>query len=216
MNSSFKHDFLKWFSYFTRISTSTVEVQIDNEVIVFEPPKVITISPLLYRGDSCSMDCDKCCYFNFNLWAGCEPVPDTAHLEHIIVNNHLTKPIFVEPHSKRLCPHLAKQGCAIHDINPIHCRMPLMKFKQVKNKVYITKEQFGRNWALGCPIKFGSYDLKAYGEDMNRLIRVKKVTDYFGIETAISAIIAMVNNKQYGTAWNSHSRQFRLAWPAKA
>jgi Fe-S-cluster containining protein len=216
MNSSLKHDFLKWFSYFTRIATSKVEVQVDNEVMTFEPPEVITISPLLYRSDNCSTNCDKCCYFNFNLWAGCEPIPNTAQLEHIVVNSHLAKPIFIEPHSKKLCPHLTKQGCGIHDINPIHCRMPLMKFKQVKDKVYITKEQFGRNWALGCPVKFGPHDLKAYGEDMNRLCRVKKVVEYFDIETAISTIIAMVDNKQSGMVWSKqHSNQLRLVWPAK-
>ncbi|KKK89054.1 hypothetical protein LCGC14_2736980, partial [marine sediment metagenome] len=171
---------------------------------VFTPPAVITVSPLLYRGDGCEVACDKCCYFSYNFWAGCEPHPKTAEMFDITINDRLVKPTFIEPHIKRSCPHRIERGCGIHDINPIHCRMPHMKFKQVRSKVYITKEQFGRNWALGCPVEFEAYGLKAYNEDIDRLNRVKGVAEYFGIETAIDRVIDMVSKRGHGIVWPNY------------
>lgn len=199
MNSGFRHDFRKWFSYFARIATSKVEVEVGGEVITFEPPKIISISRLLYRSDNCHTNCYKCCYFNWNFWADCELRPSS--FTNLIIIRNRSRLFSSEHHNKGACPHLTEDGCAIHNINPIHCRLPLMKFKQVKSKTYITKEEYGRNWQFGCPIKFGPYDQNAFNEDMNRLTRVKKVAEYFEIPTAIDIIIDMVNRKQSGIVW---------------
>lgn len=180
MNSAFRHDFVKWVGYFAKIATTKVEVELDSEVMTFEPPKSIAISSLLYRSDNCLITCNKCCYFpKACLWAACESYLKSASPKLITINNK-DKLIFTEEF--KTCPHIVLGvGCGIHEINPIHCRMPLMKFKQVKDKVYIIKEQYGRNWALGCPIKFGDYNLSAFNEDINRLTRIKKTVDYFEI-----------------------------------
>ena len=135
MNTPYRHDFEKWFSYFARIATNEIRVETGKGIMVFTPPRIISVSPLFYRSDNCFTACDKCCYFNYNFWAGCEPHPDVEEFGITVNDRYPVKYIFIEPHIKRACPGRTDKGCNIHEINPIHCHMPPMKFKQVKAKI---------------------------------------------------------------------------------
>jgi len=64
------------------------------------------------------------------------------------------------------CPFYTDNRCGIHSSNPISCMLPLRTFRFRKGVLTIGKSLFGRNWALGCPVKFGTYSsLAEFCED---------------------------------------------------
>jgi len=56
-----------------------------------------------------------------------------------------------------------KWVCSIHPMKSITCALPHMNiYHNVKNNVYIRKQQYGRNFLLGCPIEFGEFKYDSY------------------------------------------------------
>lgn len=107
-----------------------------------------------------------------------------------------------------LNPKTGKQwevsGCTIHELNPVHCALPHLYF-DIKNAskplsqqyVAITKRQFGRNWAFGCPVVFKDrYNEFARRRDLLLLNRVRDLLiEFTGSANRVSDIIKRVEER---------------------
>lgn len=114
------------------------------------------------------------------------------------------------------CPYLSNDGstdgwkggaiagCNIHELNPIHCALPHLYFdlkntkKPVEHQyVNITKRQFGRNWAFGCPVTFIQYNEFARKRDLLLLNRVRDLLiEFTGTADRVSDIIKVVEERE--------------------
>lgn len=94
-------------------------------------------------------------------------------------------------------------GCTIHELNPIHCALPHLYFdirnarKPVSQQyVNITKRQFGRNWAFGCPVVFIPYNEHARARDLLLLNRVKDLLmEFTGSAERVGDVIKRVEER---------------------
>lgn len=214
MSYDLQQSLSKLLSYSYKISKEPVTFEVNGKVEEHPVPTAISISPKFYRAFSCIpvhfSTCGKqhqgsrCCKTNFwNVWTR----PEFEKLSSIYTGKHDLSPIkettckingkefpiWVEDHSTEgmLCQNDGgTKGCLVHEASPTHCRVPLIKFKAHKDSVYITKEQFGRNWKFGCPIPETKLERKEFeGWDLSVFNNVKNVATYFGISTYIDEII---------------------------
>lgn len=168
------------------------------------PPSRVEISPSFYRSVTCRM-CRRCCFSFSKFWTlrehsvlvklypelASNPRADWGEIE---VGINGSKHVFWKlPETKEIgCVFLdQRRGCLIHDMNPLHCRVPLIKFKRSRTRVTrVTKEQFGRNWAFGCPVKFGKLSKEEfYKWDLEVMGRIKHFADDLGLATWIDWVI---------------------------
>jgi hypothetical protein len=107
---------------------------------------------------------------------------------------------YVEDNTDEICKHLEQNRCQIHEQNPLHCALPLIKFKRTKRGdseiTYVTREVYTRNWHMQCPVKFKSIDEKGFQKTLGVLGKVKDMADELRINTSIDEIIAFVENRR--------------------
>lgn len=78
-----------------------------------------------------------------------------------------------------------KLGCGIHQVSSLTCKFPHVRFNYSKERktTHIGLMQYGRNWALKCPIKFVDEFRK---ETVEKLIvkfeLLAKYCDYFQVD----------------------------------
>ena len=89
--------------------------------------------------------------------------------------------------------------CGIHPVRSITCRMPHMRvFHNKKSgRVSITNSQFGRNWALGCLVKFSNPSTVEQFEAVKagRLEKLKylnRIAEDVNVRTYLPEVIAYV------------------------
>lgn len=205
----------KALSYTASISKEPVIIEIEGlrPVIFSSPPKIedIIISKNYYRDYSC-MDyngCNICCtkVGFWNIFSAPQyndlksrNVELPGMFKNIKVNDKEVS-VYIEDHTETQCFHLVKDGCSVHTNNPIHCMFPLIKFKRIKQKnLYITKEVFGRNWAMGCPINLPQFKTITEETYQSRcikpLIMLKEFSEAMGVETHIDYIISKVEENR--------------------
>lgn len=94
-------------------------------------------------------------------------------------------------------------GCNIHELNPIHCALPHLYF-DIRNAkkpfeqqyINITKRQFGRNWAFGCPVTFIPYNEFARRRDLLLLNRCKDLLiEFTGSANRCSDVISRIEER---------------------
>ena len=96
--------------------------------------------------------------------------------------------------------------CGIHPVTSITCKMPHVRFIKTKNTLSLSMTQYGRNWALGCPIKFDApKDEKEFNNiKEGRLVKLrllKQVGEDLNItNTYLPEIIEYVEN----TTWDNY------------
>lgn len=202
----------KLFDYLGRITKERFVVEYKNIKKnfkrIYNPPTKIVVSNNLFREYSClKYKCSRCCWKlrDWNVFTRKQmfelrnkyneeskyPKPQ------IIIINKKKFIVYVENNTTRHCPHLDKENnkCKIHIINPIHCALPLIKFKSVKGTTYITREYFGRNWLMKCPVKFKPMTEGGYKTTLFMLDRVKQMAEEYNIKTYIDDIINEVKEK---------------------
>jgi len=208
MSFNLQQSFHKLVHYLGSISKHDIEYILDNEKYIVKAPKKIYVSSNIFRKFNC-MQCGKCCTVSFwNCYSNNEfnklielyDIKKDFDTKEIIINNNKYS-VFVNPHEKEgKCIYLNdKNGCSIHKLNPIHCRIPLIKFKYYKTeRTYITKEPYGRNWQFGCKAVLNKdLDLKNISEDeLNTFNRIKELADEWKIETYINEIVNFISTTQ--------------------
>ncbi len=89
--------------------------------------------------------------------------------------------------------------CRIHPVVSLTCDMPHLRFTYSNNStVSIGIQQFGRNWALKCPVKFQEPQTEQEFNE-NRMSRIRKldridsVANELGVETWIPEIAEYIH-----------------------
>lgn len=96
--------------------------------------------------------------------------------------------------------------CMIHPVRSITCRMPHLRFfhNRKTNKTSMGVSQFGRNWALGCPIEFVGYDEDSVQSRIESLKILNETANDLGIKTYLPEIL------DYLAEGNRHPKKFTL------
>lgn len=81
--------------------------------------------------------------------------------------------------------------CRIHPVRSVTCGMPHCRFFHNQNSQTTTigVSQFGRNWALRCPIEFGPFDEESVKSRILWLERLNATAQDCGIETFLPEIL---------------------------
>ena len=83
--------------------------------------------------------------------------------------------------------------CRIHPVRSVTCGMPHCRFFHVENayetSTTIGLSQFGRNWALKCPVEFGEVDESSVQIRILWLERLNAVAEDCGVETFLPEIL---------------------------
>lgn len=81
--------------------------------------------------------------------------------------------------------------CKIHPVRSVTCGMPHCRFFHNSNthNTTIGVSQFGRNWALKCPVKFGAVDEDSVQSRILWLERLNATAEDCGIETFLPEVL---------------------------
>ena len=98
----------------------------------------------------------------------------------------------------------SKFKCRIHPITSITCVMPHLRFYHMhkSSKTSVGIHQFGRNWALKCPVTFTPPETedqfnKNKQNRIEKLIRLNQAGQDLNIETYLEDVIGYVQNIEY-------------------
>lgn len=86
-----------------------------------------------------------------------------------------------------------KLGCGIHLVSSLTCKFPHVRLNYRKDSktTYIGLMQYGRNWALKCPIKFNTvFGIENVTNRIEKFALLKKYCDYFHIDNYCDKIIS--------------------------
>ena len=86
--------------------------------------------------------------------------------------------------------------CRIHPIRSVTCGMPHCRVFLNKNTRTSTigLSQFGRNWALKCPVVFGAVDEESTLSRIHWLDILNRVSQDLGIDTFLPEILTYLDN----------------------
>jgi len=201
-----QQSFSKVIYYVGNISKQPIQYTLDGKCFTINTPRKIFISKNFFRGFVCK-SCGRCCKVNFyNCYSENEfnifkkVYPEKIQMfdkKDLIVNNTKCNVYVTSHNDDGICPYLSVDNmCTVHEINPLHCAIPLMKFKNVDNITYITKEPYGRNWQFGCKAELTKQPITPYMQprDLYLLTRVKALCDEWGVDTYIDKIIDTLKN----------------------
>lgn len=81
--------------------------------------------------------------------------------------------------------------CRIHPVRSVTCGMPHCRFfhSQASHTTTIGMSQFGRNWALKCPVEFGAVDEESTQTRIFWLERLYATAEDCGIDTFLPEIL---------------------------
>lgn len=201
----------KTFDYIGNVAAAPFVIAFQGKERHYEPPSAIVVSDNLFRHYSClDFNCSRCCWKTRH-WNVYSP----AQYQEMRANTtdeqyDITVPLAVngkefgfhfEDNTKDICKHLdrARNKCNIHEYNPIHCALPLMKFKRTKRAggetTYITREVYTRNWFMQCPVKFSPFQEQGLRRTVQLLGRVETMAQELGIPTQLDRIIEEVERR---------------------
>jgi Fe-S-cluster containining protein len=94
--------------------------------------------------------------------------------------------------------------CSIHPVRSITCGMPHLRFmhNQSMHHTILRVMQYGRNWALKCPVEFGPYDEQSTQVRIKWLKRLYNASKDLGIDTWLPEIL------EYLDAGNRTAKRF--------
>ncbi len=187
------------------LAAATMSVSFGKWSFRYDPPHRVGLSPILWRRDGCQRCGRSCEGFALAFLPG-EAVPP------ILEGAVRSVPLIVDgkQHEVRLYRQRHRRGdrgcdllegtirqegscsCRIHDQKPLHCALPHMRV--LRNQVYdhalIARTQYGRNWALGCPVKWSATaDSAQIRSDRRKLARLLSLSEGLGIPSRLPGLI---------------------------
>jgi len=198
----------KQFEYVSAISTKAFKIGHGKYEKYFMPPSRTIISQNLFRQYSClDYNCTRCCsYVGFvnilnedevaNLYTFSDKEALLYVEEDIIINEKPSK-IFIYDHNNSVCGHVNSEEnyCNIYGYEPIHCVFPLMKLKRVRDTVYITREPYGRNWLMKCPVVFKPMTEMGFQYTTSSIRRLMDFAREYGIPTKGEKILTLIYDR---------------------
>lgn len=121
------------------------------------------------------------------------------HVEFFVCDRDKTSEAFhLEWPDRKASPRchwlFEKEGtyrCRVHPVRSVTCGMPHCRFfhNAKTHHTSIGVSQYGRNWALKCPVEFGKFDEESVQTRILWLERLKAVADDCGVETFLPEIL---------------------------
>lgn len=94
--------------------------------------------------------------------------------------------------------------CRIHPVRSVTCGMPHCRFfyNALSNTCSIGVSQYGRNWALKCPVNLSSIKVDVEGVESRKLwlTRLNDVADDLGINTYLPEILKYLDSGKFHEA----------------
>lgn len=208
---------IKILDYLKSLSKQDTVIEFDNNIIDFKKKDKIVIKPSFFLKDYCQL-CGACCkdwgnaYFATEFDEMVNEELKQSLSELLVKVNGIEKVIYFSkplPNSKlrvmetrgrtmlacRYCENVdGKNVCKIHNERGFTCKFPHIRFHEGKNSTSISLGEFGRNWALKCPITFkDSTDLVDEDTLRDRIELFKNFYEkskYLGIQTYLPEIIS--------------------------
>lgn len=191
-------------------------------------PKIINVSPLLFRGTTCPMACGGCCFRFVHLYLPTDPMPESPHLRPEVINfNGVSRQLVVDrqdDHDDHFCRHLIKPTgrCGIHGEHPFTCDFELIRFTHQDHRVDIATRLFGRGWSylrttgqVGAQCDVLPVSEKHRDDAARKLKRLKEWTDYWSLETHLPQVIDWVERGPHETPLVIHPGKRTLLFYAK-
>ena len=88
-------------------------------------------------------------------------------------------------------------GCGIHQVSSLTCQMPHIRFLYRKDiqSTHIGTMQYGRNWAMKCPVKFSQeFSFERVNELLWKFDRLEKYCKHFHIDTYVPEILRLIES----------------------
>jgi Fe-S-cluster containining protein len=166
-------------------------------------PKPLVVSPLIFRGFSCPVQCGGCCP-RFSLdYLPYEKKPYALEAREVEVNGRTLSVMsdLQKDHRDHFCRNLdrATGRCTIHGRHPFSCDFELIRFIRYEERVIQTQKLFNRGWAMirvdggrGARCEMLPATSETMSEVLRKLRRLKEWADFFGINTHLPTIIDWV------------------------
>lgn len=91
--------------------------------------------------------------------------------------------------------------CGIHPVRSVTCRIPHLRVNRNRRlgKVYITTTAYGRNWAIGCPVKFPKPQNReqfeaSKAEKLEKLENILSIAQEYNVDTWLPQVIEYVKS----------------------
>lgn len=199
------------FSYFAAVSKQDFEYK--NKVVRAKPLKV---SSTLDRSFLCVEGCAGCCpVFSLDyLPSDLLPTNNDITRRKVFFDQH-TKILFSDPQLDNVahhCKYVDKIGrCSIHGNHPFTCDFELIRtsiFVDQQRPNIIGQRIYGRAWnMLRCDGFRGALckiddSVDGKPEVFRKLLRLKRWSDYFGIDTWIPEICDIIERQRFNVVLN--------------
>lgn len=163
-------------------------------------PRELVISDTFFRNWACGM-CAKCCKINTTLLLA-DKIDIPNFYENFIPTeisvNNKKKIVYIYNKGGGGCKYLTDQNyCSIETVRPLQCRVHPIHIDKIREKIYLRKRQYGRNYKFGCLIKFGEYNKIQQMKDILFFKDLNKLAEKLGIKTHIPSIIKHLEGKSY-------------------
>ena len=206
--------------YVSRVAREDVRVEEGGKTFDYPHPTQIMLTPMFFRGDGCYRSGHCCRHYTIvwteeGKQAIEAATPETYAAWNLDYADHeylktqlIPMPVVVngqdrmfwgdppekESIAKKQCDHLRfRDGmsyCNIKPVDSITCEFPHNNIFMVKGITYLRKQQFGRNWVLGCPVKFTGFNYERFRtSDIPLFERLQRIATDLGIATYIPEIL---------------------------
>lgn len=163
-------------------------------------PKLLIVSPYLFRGYCCPEGCGACCHHEYTL----DYIPSEFKHQRmqtedrkilfdgreVLVQSNLNQ----NANNGGYCRYLNRDNgrCGVHTGHPFSCDFELLRFVHHEDKAILTQKLFGRGWAMlridgtrgaECSkIGLTPIDKPNADDAYRKLQRLKEWVEYFGIK----------------------------------
>jgi hypothetical protein len=174
-------------------------------------PKLVSISPMIYRDFICHFKCGACCS-RFSLdYLPSEKKPYDLKKRKVEFNgNQITiwSDIQID-HDGHFCRNLNQQDglCGIHGVHPFSCDFEILRFFHFKDRPdAIRTSLYGRGWQMlridgkrGAQCEMLEQSESGKSEALRKLKRLRQWANHFKLKTKVSKIIKVVEKANFDT-----------------
>jgi hypothetical protein len=168
-------------------------------------PKLLVVSPDLFRGYTCPAGCGGCCHIRFSLdYLPSDELPYEMDWRYVTVNRkrfRIYSDLQEDRKTERACRNLrARDGrCGIHGKHPFSCDFELIRPLHYHDHVRLTSKLFGRGWNMlrvdgerGALCEMLPPTRETISEVRRKLERLEQWCQHFQIATRIPNILEWV------------------------
>ena len=189
------------------LAVSKTHVEFNGESTLYMPPSRVGLSPNLWRKDDCYRCGRSCRGFALVFLPGEQAYSSVRRKGKTIdmwINGKRKQVLFYKQMHTRGdegCDFLKGEigirngcKCIIQSQKPLHCKLPHIRIQRnrMHDSAIIMRTQYGRNWAMGCPVKLKNKIGPArFNQDRLTFVLMLHVADSLGLKTKLPEIISL-------------------------